>query len=415
MGDLSNLFRRPSRRDFLRWGAACGAAGALCRFGLDGAWAQDVAGTGALSGPKLEGVARHEAMFWEALADKKVKCVLCPRECEVADVERGYCGVRENQGGAYQTLVYGALCSANVDPIEKKPLFHYLPGTTAFSIATAGCNIECKFCQNWRISQFRPEQVDSVLIKPERLVASCASRQCPTIAYTYSEPVVFYEYMHDTAALARRRGVGSVMISNGYIQEKPLRQLCRHLTGVKIDFKAFTEKFYVESCAGELKPVLATLEILKDIGIWFEMVVLIIPTLNDSPGEIKRMSQWIMKHLGPSVPMHFTRFHPTYRITNLPRTPISTLERCRQIALDEGVHYVYAGNVPMHPGENTYCHNCQHELIKRVGFRVRFNKIKEGKCPQCATPIPGVWSQEQALAFTPRVQIAPDSEATPRR
>jgi len=341
-------------------------------------------------------------MFWEKLPDKKVKCTLCPRECEVADVERGYCGVRENQGGDYQTLVYGALCSANVDPIEKKPLFHYLPGTTAFSIATAGCNIECKFCQNWQISQFRPEQVASHLVPPEMLIRVCRSYRCPTIAYTYSEPVVFYEYMHDAAALGREHGVGSVIISNGYIHEKPLRQLCQHLTGVKIDFKAFTEKFYAEWCSGHLKPVLETLETLKDIGIWFEMVDLIVPTLNDSPDEIKQMSKWVLKHLGPDVPMHFTRFHPTYRVTNLPRTPVRTLERCREIALDAGVHYVYAGNVPMHPGENTYCHNCKEELIRRVGFRIVSNRIKNGKCPKCDTQIPGVWSQEQALAFKPR-------------
>ena len=387
---------QPSRRDVLRWALTCGAACALGKGRLALAQ-QDTAGTGALDGPKLEGVARHKAMFWERLDEKKVKCVLCPRECEVADVERGYCGVRENQGGEYQTLVYGTLCSGNVDPIEKKPLFHYLPGTTAFSIATAGCNIECKFCQNWRISQFRPEQVESVLVTPERLITSCKARRSPTIAYTYSEPVVFYEYMHDTAALARQRGVGSVMISNGYIQEKPLRQLCRHLTGVKIDFKAFTEKFYAETCAGHLKPVLATLEILKDIGIWFELVILIVPTLNDSPEEIEQMSKWVLKHLGPDVPMHFTRFHPIYRVTNLPRTPVSTLERCRRIALDAGVHYVYAGNVPMHPGENTYCHSCGQELIRRVGFRVVENKLTSGTCPKCHTHIPGVWSQEQAL------------------
>ena len=397
MDVLENLFHQPTRRDLLRWGLACGAAGALCR--MDAAFAQDVAGTGALEGPRLKGVTRHEARFWEKLADRKVKCVLCPRECEVADVERGYCGVRENLGGDYQTLVYGTLCSANIDPIEKKPLFHYLPGTTAFSIATAGCNIECKFCQNWQISQFRPEQVDSVEVPPERLTASCRARGCPTIAYTYSEPVIFYEYMYDTAALARTQGIGSVMISNGYIQEKPLRELCRHLTGVKIDFKAFSEKFYAESCAGELKPVLKTLEILKDIGIWFELVVLVIPTLNDSPDETKQMSKWVLKHLGPDVPMHFTRFHPTYRMTNLPRTPVSTLARCRDIALDEGVHYVYAGNVPMHPGENTYCHHCRTELIRRVGFRVASNRIDRGRCPECSTSIPGVWSQEQALAL----------------
>ena len=390
-----------ARRDVLRWGLACGAACVLGKSGL--ALAQDVAGAGDLPGPMLEGVARHPAMFWEKLAQNQVKCTLCPRECQIADVERGYCGVRENQGGEYQTLVYGALCSGNVDPIEKKPLFHYLPGTTAFSIATAGCNIECKFCQNWQISQFRPEQVGSTLVPPEKLVALCKSRQSPTIAYTYSEPVVFYEYMHDTAALGREQGVGSVMISNGYIQEKPLRQLCQHLTGVKVDFKAFTEEFYVEWCAGHLKPVLEALETLKDIGIWLEMVVLIIPTLNDSPDEIKQMSRWVVKHLGPDVPMHFTRFHPTYRVTNLPRTPVATIERCREIALEAGVHYVYAGNVRGHPGENTYCHSCRERLIHRYGFHIRSNKIEDGKCPKCGTSIPGVWSQEQALAFKPRV------------
>jgi len=400
--NLGNIFFEPTRRDVLRWGVACGAAGALCRCGVGSALAQqDPAGSGALAGPKLEGVSRHEALFWEKLDENKVKCVLCPRECEVADVERGYCGVRENQGGSYQTLVYGALCSANVDPIEKKPLFHYLPGTTAFSIATAGCNIECRFCQNWQISQFRPEQVDSVLIPPERLVSTCASQRAPTIAYTYSEPVIFYEYMHDVAALARERGIGSVMISNGYIQKKPMRQLCEQLTGVKIDFKAFSEKFYAETCAGKLKPVLETLETLKETGIWFELVVLVIPTLNDSPSEINGMSRWIVDHLGPDVPLHFTRFHPTYRIQNLPRTPVATLETCREIALNAGVHYVYAGNVPMHPGENTYCHSCGDELIRRVGFRVKSNRITDGKCPKCDTTIPGVWSQEQALAFKP--------------
>jgi len=403
MDSLENIFTKPTRREMLRWGVACGTAGALAQAGFPRAFGQDAAGPGLLPGPKLDGVARHEAMFWESLAENKVKCVLCPRECEVADVERGYCGVRENRDGKYQTLVYGALCSANVDPIEKKPLFHYLPGTMAFSIATAGCNIECKFCQNWEISQFRPEQVDSVLVEPERLIRECQARHVPTIAYTYSEPVIFYEYLHDTAALARRHGIGSVMISNGYIQEKPLRQLCRELTGVKIDLKAFTETFYKETCAGELGPVLKTLEVLKDTGIWFELVILIIPTLNDSAEEIRRMSEWVAGHLGPDVPMHFSRFHPTYRITNLPQTPVATLERARQTALDAGVRYAYIGNVPMHPGENTYCHHCGDELIRRTGYRIVNNRLRDGQCPRCATAIPGVWSGQQALAFTPRI------------
>jgi pyruvate formate lyase activating enzyme len=187
------------------------------------------------------------------------------------------------------------------------------------------------------------------------------------------------------------------MISNGYIQEEPLRELCRHLTGVKIDLKAFTETFYKEQCHGELAPVLKTLETLKDIGIWFEIVVLIIPTLNDSEDEIREMSRWIVKQLGPNVPLHFSRFHPTYRLTNLPRTPVATLERCRQIALESGVRYVYAGNVPMHPGENTYCHECKRTVIRRAGFRIIDNALEDGKCPDCNTEIPGIWTQKQAL------------------
>jgi len=397
MDHLDNIFAAPSRREVLRCAAACGLAG----MAGGRARAQDAAGAGTLPGPKLKGLARHEAEHWEKLADSKVKCVLCPRECEVADVERGACGVRENQGGVYQTLVYGALCSANLDPIEKKPLFHYLPGSAAFSVATAGCNIECKFCQNWQISQFRPEQVESVLVPPDKLVDVCKARSSPTIAYTYSEPVVAWEYVRDSAAVAREQGVGSVMISNGYIQEKPLRELCRVLTGFKIDLKAFTEKFYREQCAGELKPVMDTLKVLKDCGMWFEIVVLIIPTLNDSPEEIGQMSRWILDNLGPEVPVHFTRFHPTYRLTNLPPTPVETLQRCRQIAMDAGLHYVYAGNVPMHPGENTYCHSCKTELIRRVGYRIAANRVHQGKCPKCNAAIAGVWSQEQALATRP--------------
>ena len=395
MSTPGNIFLQPTRRDLLRWGVACGAA-AACP--LHRALGQDLAGDAAPPGAKLAGVVRREALFWEHRPENQVKCTLCPRECVVADVERGYCGVRENVGGQYQTLVYGTLCSAAIDPIEKKPLFHYLPGTEALSVATAGCNMECKFCQNWEISQFRPEQVRSADYPPKRLVAECRARRCPTIAYTYSEPVVFYEYMHDTAALARSRGMGSVMISNGYIQEEPLRQLCRHLTGVKIDFKAFTESFYRDWCAGELQPVLHTLELLRHIGIWFEMVILVIPTLNDSAEETRGMSEWVVEHLGPDVPMHFTRFHPTYRVTNLPRTPVSTIDRCRRIAMEAGVHYVYAGNVALHPGENTYCHHCRRMIIRRVGFRIADNSIRDGKCPHCGTAIPGVWSQQQALA-----------------
>ncbi len=392
-----------ARREFLKAvGAGACAACAACVLG------RRAAGQAETARPQ---VAVHDAMWFERLPDKAVKCQLCPRECVVADVERGYCGVRENQGGDYKTLVYGALCSMNVDPIEKKPLFHYLPGTTALSVATAGCNIECKFCQNWNISQYRPEQVDSIVVPPENLARAAATRRVPTIAYTYSEPVVFSEYVHDTAEAGRRLGVGSVIISNGFIREPALRQLCRYLTAVKIDLKAFTEKFYAEQCAGRLAPVLATLEVLRDVGIHTEIVVLVIPTLNDSAGEIASMAKWIIARMGPDVPLHFSRFHPIYRVKNLPPTPVETLTMARKIAMDAGIRYVYVGNVPMHEGESTYCPSCRKVVIRRVGYNVDPSGLRSGACAACGQKIPGVWSQEEALAFKPRSKDQPQPAA----
>jgi pyruvate formate lyase activating enzyme len=338
-----------------------------------------------------------EVMFYKRLDDLRIECGICPKECKIADRERGYCGNKENRKGNYYTLVYSQACAVHNDPIEKKPLFHYLPGTNAFSIAAAGCNFECKFCQNWQIAQFRPEQVDSYTLTPEQVVKLAKDQGSPTIAYTYSEPVVFYEYMYDTAKLGRYQGIGSVMISNGYIKEEPLVELCKYLTAVKIDLKAFTEKFYKETCSGELKPVLETLERLKKIGIWYEIVVLIVPTLNDSEKELREMSRWIRARLGSDVPVHFTRFHPMYKIKNLPPTPVSTLERARKIALEEGIHYVYIGNVPGHEGEHTYCPNCHKAVIKRMGFLIIENRLKAGKCSFCNYSIPGVWENPQAL------------------
>jgi pyruvate formate lyase activating enzyme len=338
-----------------------------------------------------------EVMFYKKLEDLRIECEICPRACKIADRERGYCGNKENRRGTYYTLVYAQACAVHNDPIEKKPLFHYLPGTNALSIAAAGCNFECKFCQNWQIAQFRPEQVDSYPLTPEQIVKMTKDQGSPTIAYTYSEPVVFYEYMYDTARLGRYQGVGSVMISNGYIKEEPLSELCKYLTGVKIDLKAFTEKFYRETCSGELKPVLDTLERLKKIGIWFEIVVLIVPTLNDSEKEIREMSRWIKEKLGGNVPVHFTRFHPMYKIKNLPPTPVSTLERARKIAQEAGIHYVYIGNVPGHEGEHTYCPSCKKIVIKRTGFFILENHVKGGKCSFCNYPIPGVWEKPPAI------------------
>lgn len=341
----------------------------------------------------------HEAMFYQKLPEQKIRCGICPRRCVISDAERGWCGVRENRKGVYKFLVYGKACSAHIDPIEKKPLYHYLPGTTALSVATAGCNFECKFCQNWEISQVRPEQIRSVDLPPKRLVEIAEARGVPSLAFTYSEPVIFYEYMHDSAKLARAAGIGSTMISNGYIEAKPMRQLCEHLTAVKVDFKAYSEDFYRKICRGTLQPVLKTLLLCKKIGIHLELVVLIVPTLNDTDKELQGMAKWIMDNLGPDVPLHFSRFHPQYRLKNLPPTPVKTLDRAHGIAKAAGIHHVYIGNVPMNPASHTYCPKCGQRLIKRLGYLVRENLVTPaGKCPKCGQGIAGVWSKQQAFA-----------------
>lgn len=334
-----------------------------------------------------------EARYYEKLPNRKIKCVLCPRECVIDDQETGYCGVRENHGGTYYTLVYGRPCSINNDPIEKKPLFHFLPGTNAFSIATVGCNVLCKFCQNWQISQARPDQVQSYDLPPDAIASYAKNYGARSIAYTYTEPVIFTEYMHDCAQAGHRFKVKSVMISNGYIQARPMKDLCRVLDAVKIDLKAFTQKFYKEMVSGELQPVLDTLILLIQEGVWTEIVYLIIPTLNDDPQELKQMCDWIAKELGPDVPIHFSRFHPQYRLKNLPPTPAKTLETARKIALDSGLNYVYIGNIPGHEAENTYCPNCKKMIVQRIGFQVLRQNIKAtGICEFCSHKIAGIWN-----------------------
>jgi pyruvate formate lyase activating enzyme len=310
----------------------------------------------------------------------------------VAELERGYCGNKENRDGKYYTLVHSRPCAVNVDPIEKKPFFHVLPGSHSFSIAAAGCNFECQFCQNWQIAQFRPEQVRSLHMPPAEVVRRARESRCETVAYTYSEPVTFYEFMYDTAVEGKRQGVRSVVVSNGFINEEPLRRLCDHVAAFKVDLKAFTERFYRELCKGELRPVQETLRRLVRWGIWTEIVVLILPTQNDAPSEIREMARWIHGELAPHVPVHFARFHPSYKVQNLPPTPIPTLERCCSIAREEGLEFVYLGNVPGHGGENTLCPQCRKTVLARVGFTVRSSNLKDGRCGACGREIPGVWS-----------------------
>jgi pyruvate formate lyase activating enzyme len=381
-----------SRRTFMRRliEASCIWSGASCWPFLSGGspasglvWAAE----GALK----------EVMFYRRLEGGRIECGICPRRCEVAPGERGFCGNKENREGKYYLLTYNQVCAAHLDPIEKKPLFHYLPGTVAFSIATAGCNLKCKFCQNWEISQSRPEEIAYQELTSRQAVEVCQRSHVPTIAFTYSEPTVFYSYMYEVAGAARSERIGSVMISNGFMNEEPLRELCTKLTAVKIDLKSFSDKFYREVCSGELEAVLATLKRLKEIGTWFEIVNLLIPTLNDDPRELKRMCEWIKTNLGQEVPVHFTRFHPIYQLQNLPPTPLKSLETARGLALEAGLRYAYVGNVFGHPGESTYCPSCKKVVIGRVGHEITENNLNEGTCKFCRRPIAGIWRSDQVL------------------
>lgn len=331
------------------------------------------------------------AQYWQKLERKVVQCRLCPRNCVLSPGQRGFCRVRENRNGKLVTLVYSIPCAVHIDPIEKKPLFHVLPSTLVFSIATAGCNLRCKFCQNWGISQRSPEETENTYLPPEKVVMITKAKECPSIAYTYSEPTNFYEYMLATAKLAKKAGIKNTMHSNGYINPEPLRELCQYLDAANIDLKGFTNEFYQELCQGELAPVLRSLRILKEEGVWIEITNLIIPTKNDDPEDIRKMCEWIRDSLNANVPVHFSRFWPDYQLKNLPPTSIETLERARQIALDVGLKYVYIGNIPGHPGEDTYCPNCSKILIQRTGYHILKNNIVNGRCQYCKQKIAGIW------------------------
>lgn len=337
-------------------------------------------------------LSHKEAKYYKKLEDREIECTLCPRVCKLGDKERGYCGVRENDGGTYYTLVYGKACSLNVDPIEKKPFFHFLPGKTALSIATAGCNVNCKFCQNWEISQVRPEQIRHIDLPPLSVASTAKKYNSPVIAYTYSEPVVFFEYMVDTSKEARKRGIRNVVITGGHINQDPLKELIEVVDGIKVDLKSFSQDFYTKYVRGELQPVLDAIKIIAQSPVWLEIVYLVIPTLNDSREEIQRMCRWIKDEVGTHIPIHFSRFYPMYLMKNLPPTPVSTLEAVYQTAREEGHQFVYIGNVPGHKSENTYCPNCSNLVIQRQGYVIKKVNLQEEKCLFCQNPIPGVWA-----------------------
>lgn len=342
---------------------------------------------------KIEGAGFHprDAMFWEKTPAGLIKCTLCPTFCTLKPYERGRCRVRFSLENRLVTVVYGKPCSAAIDPIEKKPVFHLIPGSTAFSIATAGCLLGCRYCQNWQISQKNPEELDSIDMPPEKVVAAALENGCKSIAYTYTEPTIFFEYMYDTAILAKKHSLRNVVVSCGYINPEPLATLVPYLDVMKVDLKGFTERFYQSVCGGSLEPVLTTLKNLSRKKILIDIVTLVVPTLNDDPATMKEMFTWLFTALGPDISLFLSRFHPTFQLKNLPPTPIPLMESLRQDALNAGLRYVYLGNVPGSDGENTCCPQCHKIVVGRQGYQITEMHLKSGACEYCGHAIPGIW------------------------
>lgn len=322
-----------------------------------------------------------------------VSCELCPRACVIPEGAAGDCRIRVNLGGKLRATTYGRPSAIHIDPMEKKPLYHFLPGSRVFSIGTAGCNLHCLNCQNWQLSQRGGDEMEEVYrAEPEEIVAAAIEQGCNSVAYTYSDPIVFYEYTYDTSERARAKRLRNLFVTAAYINEKPLRRLCGVLDAANADLKAMDDGFYRKVSSASLQPVLDALVVMREEGVWLEITNLLIPTLNDDLAMIRRMAKWMVAELGPSTPLHFSRFHPQYRMRNLPPTPGETLDRARNEALDAGLQYVYVGNLLGHPGNSTYCPRDGTLLIGRTGFWITENHLTDdGRCPTCNQSIPGVW------------------------
>jgi pyruvate formate lyase activating enzyme len=334
-----------------------------------------------------------EAYLYERLENEKVRCLLCNHHCIIGSGKKGLCGVRENRSGTLVSLVYGKVIASHCDPIEKKPLFHFMPGSRSYSIATVGCNFRCVFCQNADISQM-PSDHNRIMgedMMPEKIVKDALKTRSASISYTYTEPTIYYELAVDTARLAVPEGLKNVFVSNGYMTEQCLEDISPDLHAANVDLKAFSDRFYKEQCGAKLEPVLRTLETMKRLGIWLEVTTLLIPGLNDSKEELREISQFLA-NLDKDIPWHISRFHPTYRLTDIPSTPPESIQRARDLGYEAGLRYVYTGNLPGDEGEKTFCHSCGELLIDRFGFTVTENRIRENLCPECGSEIPGVWN-----------------------
>jgi len=394
---------RIDRRAFLKYGAASLAA-ASCPASARAFWPggdqkAETSGASDIRGTIFKNDAPESLWKWskegfsfERLADKKVVCGVCPNRCVLAPGDRSVCRSKVNLGGTLYTLAYGNPCAVNVDPIEKKPLFHYKPRTKAFTIATTGCSLRCLNCQNWEISQAKPHEVRHRELFPPAVVDEAIKSGSASVAYSYSEATTYFEYMIDTARLARQAGLSNLWISNGFINRAPLLELCKVLNAANVNLKSYSDDIYRKLNGGRLQPVLNTFTTLHEQGIHFEMTNLVVPGYVDDPEMVKRMCGWILATLGPDHPLHFLRFFPLYKLDRLAPTPLSTLEQFRKLAMAEGIRYVYIGNIPNHEGANTWCHNCKKLLVERRGYAIPTFEIKGGACGYCGTKIPGVWA-----------------------
>ena len=389
--DRPILTGKITKRQFIRL-CAGGLGGLAVGLGQSGVFA-------AISPPLKAGTEREDDLWkWSREAEffvetpRGIRCIKCPNECELRPGDTGRCRNRVNHRGKLYSIAYGNPCAVHVDPVEKKPFFHFLPSTRAFSIATAGCNLACLNCQNWEISQMSPKETQNADLMPADVVTSCNNNQCASIAYTYSEPTSFYEYTFDTALLARKRGIKNLLKSNGYINQEPLRKLCGVLDAANIDLKSFDDALYGRLSGGKLAPVLDTLRTLKKEGVWLEITNLVIPGWTDDLTMVQKMCEWLSAYGLADCPLHFSRFTPLYKLAHLPLTPVSTLEHARDIAKKAGIKYVYIGNVPGHQSENTYCHGCGKLIIERRGYTITGKHISQGKCEYCKATIPGVWA-----------------------
>ncbi|MDJ0912250.1 MAG: AmmeMemoRadiSam system radical SAM enzyme [Desulfobacterales bacterium] len=388
-----------NRRDFIYRSAAFLCCTALCLPDNLAAKSGPISGPSDIRGKVFKGGApatlwkwSHEGFMYKKLQDQKVVCLICPNRCILAPGDRSACRSKVNMDGTLYSLAYGNPCAIHNDPVEKKPLFHFIPRSRAFSIATTGCNLRCLNCQNWEISQAKPEEVRNFELFPPDVIKAARRSEAVSIAYTYSEAITYFEYMIDTARQARAAQINNLLISNGYINRKPLLELCQVLDAANINLKSFQDDIYRKLNGGRLTPVLNTLKTLHAQGVHFEITTLAVPGYVDDDEMIKQMCQWILTNLGPDYPLHFSRFFPRYKLNRLPPTPVSTLTKLRELALQEGIRYVYVGNVPTHEGNNTYCHACGKLLVERMGYYIPTYNMDGNHCKFCRQRIPGRWT-----------------------